>query len=285
MATAQARLDIFVCYSRADSQWLERVRVHLAPLDREGRIKVWADTEIRPGEHWRDEIRTALARAQAAVLLLSADFYYSDFITKNELPPLLEAERERGLVILVVHVGPSRFERDPVLSKYQSVNQPKPSIGELTKPRRERVFDDLARAIENLGSSPAALDIILPKFSGNIPELPPHYVAQPEQFAAVRDEILDTTTTGVTMIGAKKGTALVGMGGVGKTTLAAALVRDQEIQQAFPDGICWLTLGQEADTLGLQRQLLAWIVQAPIRPATCKEATTRSLRPLRRNAG
>jgi NB-ARC domain-containing protein/apoptotic protease-activating factor 1-like protein/WD40 domain-containing protein len=84
-------------------------------------------------------------------------------------------------------------------------------------------------------------------------------VAQPAQFAAVHDEILDTTTTAVTMIGAKKGTALVGMGGVGKTTLAAALVRDQEIQQAFPDGICWLTLGQEADVLELQRQLLAWI--------------------------
>jgi hypothetical protein len=275
MAVEQPRLDIFVCYSRADATWLQRVQVHLEPLDREGRVKVWSDTQIKAGERWQEEIRDALARAKVAVLLISADFYYSEFIAENELPPLLRAERERGLVILCVHVGPSRFERDPVLSVYQSVNSPSRSIRELATPRRERVFDDLARTIENLLSSSEVPLSSEPRLFGSIPSLPPHYVAQLAHFEAVRNEILDTTTTGVTMIGARKGTTLVGMGGVGKTTLAAALVRDQEIQQAFPDGICWLSLGREPEVLGLQHQLLAWIApgaEPPNDPQEGREA-------------
>ena len=37
---------------------------------------------------------------------------------------------------------------------------------------------------------------------------------------------------------------LQGVGGIGKSVLAAALARDREVCQAFPDGIYWLTIGQ-----------------------------------------
>ena len=65
----------------------------IAPLEREGRIERWDDTRIRPGSEWRSEIKQALERARAAVLLISADFLASDFIQDNELPPLLSLAR------------------------------------------------------------------------------------------------------------------------------------------------------------------------------------------------
>ncbi len=37
-----------------------------------------------------------------------------------------------------------------------------------------------------------------------------------------------------------------GMGGLGNTTLARALVDDEVVQQAFPDGIIWITVGKES---------------------------------------
>jgi hypothetical protein len=151
MAAVEQRLGVFVSYSHADDPaWLSRVQVHLKPLVREGRVELWDDTRIRSGERWREEIREALARAKVAVLLISADFYASDFIADKELPPLLEAERERGLVILGLHINFSRFDRDRVLSEYQTINPPDQPIEGLSKAQQEKVFDDLARRIEEL---------------------------------------------------------------------------------------------------------------------------------------
>jgi hypothetical protein len=113
-------------------------------------LELWDDTRIRAGDHWRKEIEDTLARAEVAILLISADFYASDFIAGNELPPLLEAAHERGLVILGVHVGPSRFDRDQVLSAYQTINPPSRPIEGLSKAEQEKVFDDLVWRIEGL---------------------------------------------------------------------------------------------------------------------------------------
>ena len=143
-----AALKIFVCYSHADAEWLGRLKIHLRPLVRRGEIDYWDDTRITGGQKWRDEIRMALEEANVAILLISSDFYASDFIEKEELPPLLEAEKKRGLLILGVQIGASRFSRDEVLAEYQTVNQPNAPIQSLSKHEQEKVFDDLVRQIE-----------------------------------------------------------------------------------------------------------------------------------------
>ena len=68
--------------------------------------------------------------------------------------------------------------------------------------------------------------------------------------------MLETFRTGNT-------TAAAGMGGVGKTMMAAALVRDQEVLAAF-DKICWVSVGQEPDMLALQSTLHKQLVNKPL---------------------
>lgn len=52
-------------------------------------------------------------------------------------------------------------------------------------------------------------------------------------------------------------TALVGAGGFGKTTLAAAICHDRDIQTAFDDGILWVTLGPAPDIVTKITELYA----------------------------
>ena len=88
-----------------------------------------------------------------------------------------------------------------------------------------------------------------------VPELPPHYLPRDEVLAGLKQRLLDgDASVAITAEGQALG--VHGMGGIGKTVVTAALAHDSEVRQAFPDGIYWLTIGQNPDLLLLQGQLL-----------------------------
>jgi hypothetical protein len=142
------RTRVFISYSHADADWLDRLRKHLRPLERGGAM-IWADTRIKAGAQWREEIRAALAETKVAVLLISADFMASEFIVTNELPPLLRAAEDEGATILPVIISASSFLRTPSLARFQAVNNPDKPLVQLRKANREKVLDDVARAVED----------------------------------------------------------------------------------------------------------------------------------------
>jgi class 3 adenylate cyclase len=137
--SAPARTAVFVTYSHRDAVWLERVRVHLKPLEREHGIEIWDDGRIRSGEAWREEIDRALRSARIALLLVSADFLSSEFIVDNELPPLLEEARRGGAIILPLIVSASRFA-STALARFQAVNDPARPLNALTPAEQEAVL-------------------------------------------------------------------------------------------------------------------------------------------------
>lgn len=78
------------------------------------------------------------------------------------------------------------------------------------------------------------------------PRLPDHFVGRERELLFFRDKIIKKRE-GKTVTLA----ALHGMGGVGKSTLAAALVFDKSITDAFPDGVLWASLGEKPDILSI----------------------------------
>jgi hypothetical protein len=136
---------------------LDRLRVHLRPLERTFQIEVWDDSRIKPGSKWKEEIATAIKAARVAVLLVSADFLASDFVATDELPPLLRAAEKEGAVIMPLIIGHSRFSRTPSLSQFQTVNDPAAPLASMTSNRREKTLVIVADQIESfLASVPSA---------------------------------------------------------------------------------------------------------------------------------
>ncbi len=105
---------IFISYSHKDRHWLERLDTFLAPVKRTAEITIWNDTQTPPGADWRREIETHLQTCDAAILIITAHFFASDFIDEQELPPLLDAAERRGVEILPLIAGHSRFQRSPL---------------------------------------------------------------------------------------------------------------------------------------------------------------------------
>jgi serine/threonine protein kinase len=138
---------VFVSYSHKDARWLERIRVHLRPLERKGLIALWDDTLLEPGRQWRDEIEATLGRTRCAVLLVSANFLASDFCTDIELPALLQRARDRGVRVLPLMISPCQLSSVPSLAALQSVNDPARTLVEVDRGEQERVLVALASAV------------------------------------------------------------------------------------------------------------------------------------------
>ena len=92
----------------------------------------------------------------------------------------------------------------------------------------------------------------------NVPDLPINFVSREQDFDEVKKALLskENITIGITglMSGRRKFGLLV-MGGMGKTVLATALAKDEDVGKHFPDGIFWLTLGMQPDIINRQLQL------------------------------
>jgi len=147
-AEREKRPNVFISYSHRDRDYLDRLLVHLKPLEKEGLIDLWVDTRIQSGDRWKREIDKALKRATVAVLLISADFLASDFITDDELPPLLRSAEERGTRIIPLVVKPCRFTRDKNLRHFQAINDPKDALVLLSDGAQEAYYDQVATEVE-----------------------------------------------------------------------------------------------------------------------------------------
>jgi len=145
---SKSKKTIFVSYSHKDTIYLDRIKIHLKPLEKKGLVDLWSDTLIASGEKWKDKIESALESAAIALLLVSADFMASDFIVDNELQPLLKSAENKGTIIIPVIVKPCRFLREPSISQFQAANDPTNPLCKLSEFEQEDIYEKVSHRIE-----------------------------------------------------------------------------------------------------------------------------------------
>ncbi|MBD2102058.1 FxSxx-COOH system tetratricopeptide repeat protein, partial [Leptolyngbya sp. FACHB-261] len=254
-ASQQQRPKVFISYSHKDGKWLEQLQVHLKPFERDGTMDCWDDTRIQPGDLWQREIEQALAAAEVAVLLISADFLASDFIHRDELPPLLSAAESRGLVILPVIVRPCSLPES--LSKFQAVNPALKPLSKMLDWEQEELWVKVTKAIREALERPSTSQNVEYKGSEhwwNVPQERNHFFTGREDVLADLRRKLGGPPNPPSLGGNGEGsgsprtrgaggasaTALSGLGGIGKTQTAVEYAYRHYYDQQDYQAVFWV---------------------------------------------
>jgi hypothetical protein len=227
---------IFLSYARGDDEPFVR-RLH-DDLTAAG-FTVWFDRVSMPSRAltFLQEIRDAIAAADRLLLVVGPRAAASDYV----------AAEWRCALELCIAVTPVLR-----LGNYNLVS-PELSVHHCPDARPERPYADaLAELLRILAEAVPPLASL-----HGVPSLPAHFLPRPADLAFLDETVLADVRRPTVISSAKQTTALQGMGGVGKSVLAAAFARSCGARRAFGNGVVWLTLGQQPDLLRVALTLAA----------------------------
>lgn len=173
---SEPRNQIFISYASSDREWMEKLQVFLKPLVRSSSIYVWEDSKILPGQEWQKEVKSALEKAKVAVLLVSPNFLASDFINNEELPVLLNAAKNRGLVFFWIPLSYCLYEETEIRN-YQPGHDPSAPLDTLPEPILNKALVEICNKIKRIVSGEKEEELPLNPFDANladkVPEIAP----------------------------------------------------------------------------------------------------------------
>lgn len=140
---------IFVSYSHQDRDWVDRLKVMIAPYLRgaESELDFWDDSRLQAGQQWDAEIHSALERAGVGVALVSSSFLGSQYVIENELPLIIKAADKGGLRLLWVYLSAAGWEETP-LKRFQATHDTKKPLNALSGSEQDEVLKSVARQIK-----------------------------------------------------------------------------------------------------------------------------------------
>jgi len=161
---------VFISYAHADNEdtdpkkrWLDRFLKFLKPFVRQEDFTVCSDHDFKTGDDWQAHIQAHVSGAKAAVLLVSPDFFDSDFIASREVPILLKKAADKGVKIFPIIISPCSYSRATFkypnpktgpkkfkLSSLQAANPPSKTLVEMGEGEQNRVFTEVAEQLADL---------------------------------------------------------------------------------------------------------------------------------------
>ena len=183
------------------------------------------------GQDWWRQITEAIDHVEYLVLVMTAASLRSP-VVRNEW----RYARQRGVCVVPVK-GASELDFSQLAGWMRRAHFVDPTVPEQ--------WTRMVRTLE----SPCRVPRV-PMMA----EPPPADFVPRRELEALRSQLLDASRQEPVAITA----ALRGAGGYGKTTLARALCHDDDVQDAFHDGVLWVTLGEQPGDLSARVE--EWIV-------------------------
>lgn len=228
--TASDHPRLFISYARADDEaFAKRLWWN---LEQHG-FRVWWDREKMEsrGQTFLQEIRDAINASDRVLLIVGPNVRQSRYVEVEWRHAL------RGCVVVTPVLRMGDYENVPEALRSLHCVDVRPSIPE--SEALEKVRRIVSTPIPPLGALVG------------VPRLPTPYHERAEQLDQLRLRVLIDAYQPVDLQPDQRITCLTGMGGVGKSVLAAALAQAPEVRRSFQDGVYWITTGRDASTLGI----------------------------------
>jgi O-acetyl-ADP-ribose deacetylase (regulator of RNase III) len=137
-------IEVFISYAHEDETLRQRLGKALSSLRREGLITDWHDREITAGSEWSTEIDQHLDSARVILVLLSFDFFASDYCYGFEMTRALERHRAGDARVIPVVLRAVDWTHSP-LGKLQAL--PKDGKPVTSWPDQDSAFLDVTEGI------------------------------------------------------------------------------------------------------------------------------------------
>jgi len=111
---------IFISYSHRDETYKDEFRKMIRPMEREGQWKIWDDRWLLPGDNWNREILRHLSEANVIILMVTSDFFNSDFIYDIEMSRAIQRHEAGDALVIGILVSDCLWEETP-LHKIQMI--------------------------------------------------------------------------------------------------------------------------------------------------------------------
>jgi WD40 repeat protein len=248
---------VFISYNHADRDWAEWIAGVIERAGCEPILDVW---HFRPGENFVLRMQEAVTESDLILAVLSESYLKAVYTQSEWAAAFAQDPTSKKRRLIPVRIAECALTG--LLSQIMYID-----LVDLGEEQAERALFD--------GLKPSGRPVQPPSFPGkraepsistapfppnvarlySVPDLPPHYLPREDVLGALKQRLL-LGDTSVAITGQGQALGIQGMGGIGKSVLAAAVARDLEVRQAFSEGIYWLTLGQKPNLLDLQNRLL-----------------------------
>ena len=239
--------QIFISYARDDDESFAKELWRF--LEGQG-VSVWWDREAMDsrGLPFIREIRDAIDSVDRLLLIVGPRVKHSRYVEMEWRQALCQ-----GVVVT------------PLLRLGDYGDVPKALQSLHCEDVRESVPKE--HALERIGTI-IARPVPPPGELVGVPCRPTPFLERSSRLDELRSRVLIDAYEPIDLQSDQRITSITGMGGVGKSVLAAALAQAPEVRRSFADGVYWIPVGRNADTLTILKLVGSAVGDESIRSCT-----------------
>lgn len=119
---SKEKKNIFISYSHDDIEYRVELEKRLKKLLRDNKLNgIWTDNQINGGANWNAEIENNMRSADIIILLISDNFWASDYIDAKEIPIALEKDKNNSAIVISIIIKKNSYFGDSKLSTLQAI--------------------------------------------------------------------------------------------------------------------------------------------------------------------